>query len=130
MFRRIAFNQAGGYREKGMEPEDQLLFKKMLELKWQAKKAHNTRLEYRQHSDQQANIKKNSDRELLFYKSRVKELEKELHDWHRSYLYRIPRALKKMIPNKVKDFLRKIQSTIRKDGLARLLVRIFHSLRK
>ena len=128
MFRRTAFIQAGGYQEKVGTAEDHQLFLKLLNLGWLAKKVQGTMLEYRQHSNMQANIQKNSERQLLFYKARVHELERDLSNWHRSWTYRISRALKKMVPRKMKDLIRKIQATVRNQEMRPLPGKVWRAL--
>lgn len=76
MYARKAFNAAGGYlpRNPG-RPEDANIFKRMLNAGFTAMKAGNTWLEYRQHSDQQANIVSRTQGELEFYRAYSRRLE-------------------------------------------------------
>lgn len=54
MYRRLAFDQVGGYR-KSNGPEDHNLFKRMLQTGWQPFHVREALIEYRQHSTNQAN---------------------------------------------------------------------------
>ncbi len=77
MFRRTAFDEVGGYREVGNQPEDQNLFRRMLEAGWEAKKAP-TFLEYRQHSAEQANIRLDLARELQLFRRLARERARQI----------------------------------------------------
>ena len=57
MFRRQAWLDAGGYRELADCPEDFDLFRRILASGWRPKKATGTWLEYRHHSEEQANVR-------------------------------------------------------------------------
>lgn len=57
MYRRAAYQQAGGYR-RDIAPEDQSLFARILDAGWKAMLWDATSLEYRQHSKDQINQQK------------------------------------------------------------------------
>lgn len=71
MYRREAFNAVGGYKENGGKPEDHNLFLRIIKQGWSARKAEKTILEYRQHSEDQANIKVQMKAELNYYKKTI-----------------------------------------------------------
>lgn len=76
MYSRKAFDAVGGYLPRGAgRPEDANIFRRMLNAGFTAKKAENTWLEYRQHSDQQANIVSRTQGELEFYRAYSRRLE-------------------------------------------------------
>lgn len=56
MYRKEAFNAVGGYGTRAGVAEDQQFFSKILNNGWLAVKAKNVFLEYRQHSQDQANM--------------------------------------------------------------------------
>lgn len=76
MYSRRAFDTVGGYypRRPG-KPEDANLFRRMLRAGFRAQKAKETWLEYRQHSDAQANVVSRTQGELTFYKAYSRRLE-------------------------------------------------------
>lgn len=78
MYRREAFEEVGGYILNKEQPEDYNLFYRIVKLGWQIKKVNMAFLEYRQHSEEQANIRFITNRELYFYKSKMKEYQAEL----------------------------------------------------
>lgn len=71
MYRRTAFDQAGGYRESG-GPEDHHLFARMLALGWTATHVDAPLVDYRQHSSDQANTRLGLQIEL----ARLQQIEK------------------------------------------------------
>jgi glycosyltransferase involved in cell wall biosynthesis len=89
MYRRTAFEKAGGYVDNKYHPEDHNLFYRITSAGFSAKKAVNTTLEYRQHSTDQANNKFTSYATLMHYISRSKDLERELNEITNSSEYRI-----------------------------------------
>ena len=110
MYRRTAYDAVGGYKSSQEKPEDHGLFLRMVNAGWRACKATKTYLEYRQHSADQANTALNSYYELLFYKRKSHQLERELRDWRTNPL----RAFGKyLILPKVLTIYR----IIRKDGI-------------
>lgn len=70
LYRKKAFNDVKGYLNKKNTPEDQNLFTRIINKGWGAKRISEPLLEYRQHSDDQANIK-------LQNKIKINNLEKE-----------------------------------------------------
>lgn len=75
MYRREAFEDAGGYLQESTIPEDYNLFTRMIKQGWLAKKVNYPVLEYRQHSRDQANNKMISYAELAFYKDAYKRMD-------------------------------------------------------
>lgn len=67
LFRRSAFREVGGYRESA-RPEDWNLFRRMVEMGWEAVHCPHALLEYRQHSRQQANVRLESETALKYYR--------------------------------------------------------------
>jgi glycosyltransferase involved in cell wall biosynthesis len=67
MFKRTAYEQVNGYEQIEMLPEDFHLFSKIINQNWEAKKATKTTLLYRQHSEEQQNIKVNLSIQLKEY---------------------------------------------------------------
>ncbi|MDX6182228.1 glycosyltransferase [Flavobacterium sp. Fl-77] len=88
MFKRTAYDSVQGYIQSEM-PEDYNLFKRIVEKGWDAKKAKNTNLEYRQHSDSQANNVLSLQKLMLFYKDSYLSLKKEKNDYENSKVFRI-----------------------------------------
>jgi glycosyltransferase involved in cell wall biosynthesis len=93
MYKRRAYEEAGGYKKRTEAPEDWQLFRSMVKNGWSAKKLKNVYLEYRQHSAEQANMQflyfselsflreqfiKNSKRRDLVSDSEVIKLKKAL----------------------------------------------------
>lgn len=75
MYRYKAYKKVGGYMKKKDMPEDHSLFKRIIKDGWGAVRIPEPVLEYRQHSDEQANIKMATQAELNFYRSRTRQLE-------------------------------------------------------
>lgn len=67
LYRRVAYEDAGGYVSDG-NPDDYSLFLRMVRCGWKAKKIGGTVLEYRQHSENQVNRQR----------SRIEALEQEV----------------------------------------------------
>lgn len=82
MFKREAFNKAGGYK-KADDPEDHHLFTKIIEAGYTAIKEPKTFLEYRQHSAEQANNIASLHQQINFYKS----LSAEKNNFEKSRIY-------------------------------------------
>jgi glycosyltransferase involved in cell wall biosynthesis len=76
MYRRAAFVQAGGY-VKSNHPEDHHLFLRMINAGWEAFRCPELLLEYRQHSNEQANVQLNSGLELAYVRNQVRDLINE-----------------------------------------------------
>lgn len=74
MYRRVAFDQAGGYRASA-GPEDHHLFARMLAAGWQAVRVGAPLVEYRQHSTDQANTLLGLQLELV----RLQKVERLRH---------------------------------------------------
>ncbi len=68
MYRRKAYEEAGGYLETNL-PEDHSLFARMLENGWKAKLVDAYVLEYRQHSRDQINLLKTFEIENVYLRS-------------------------------------------------------------
>lgn len=109
MYRRGAFNEVGGYK-KAEGPEDHNLFLRIVERGWKAILCPDFLLEYRQHSDAQANTQLNLGLELAFYKKMFRHLmnEKKL----------IPETLKKISSlaneNKIEEAINILKNTFRR----------------
>jgi glycosyltransferase involved in cell wall biosynthesis len=73
MYRRVAYEQAGGYANENI-PEDMSLFARILEAGWKAKLVDDYILEYRQHSRNQQNMLKSLEFENTQLRSQVKDL--------------------------------------------------------
>lgn len=84
MFKRKAFQSVGGYIQTS-KAEDYNLFKRIVENGWDAKKAKNTNLEYRQHTLGQANNILSIQNRMLFYK----KLFLTKNNFEKSKLYKI-----------------------------------------
>jgi GT2 family glycosyltransferase len=76
MYRREAFLQVGGYL-KTDKPEDHHLFLRMVNAGWEAFRCPELLLEYRQHSNEQANVQLNLGLELAYLRSQVRGLTEE-----------------------------------------------------
>lgn len=85
VYSRTAFESVGGYHEKGSRPEDANLFRRMIRAGFTAAKAHGTWLEYRQHSDEQANIISRTQGELDFYRVYARRLEFKVKALEKSF---------------------------------------------
>ena len=92
MFRKIAFEEVGGYKERGGIPEDHSLFLRMVKKGWKAKRVPHPVLEYRQHSRFQTNIQLASWAELNFYKRKSEELQKILNEITSAKTFRVWQA--------------------------------------
>jgi len=77
MFRREAFDEAGGYVEREGKPEDYDLFLRIIDKGWRAEKAGLTGLEYRQHSKDQINLRLGMANLASHYYRQKKRLESE-----------------------------------------------------
>jgi glycosyltransferase involved in cell wall biosynthesis len=93
MFKREVFNQVGGYKKKEDSPEDYDLFTRIINSGYKAKKVKHTFLQYRQHSQEQANIQLGLQSALNFYMRRNKELEDELNSLKKSKAIKFIAAL-------------------------------------
>ena len=81
MYRRVAYQQAGGYRTEFL-PEDHSLFASMLEKGWKARLWDAASLEYRQHSKDQINYLKNNEVENVHLRQDNVHLRQEnAHLW-------------------------------------------------
>ena len=78
MYRRVAYDRVGGYEYKINEPEDYGLFRKMVFMGFDAKKAASTLLEYRQHSDDQVNERLGSYIYQQYLENRISDLTNEV----------------------------------------------------
>jgi len=74
MYRRIAYEQAGGYIEDELQ-EDAFLFARILDLNWQTKLVDEYILEYRQHSEKQLDIGKSLELENAHLKAELRNLK-------------------------------------------------------
>jgi GT2 family glycosyltransferase len=78
LYRRTAFEQAGGYREAAGVPEDFDLFLRMIALGWSARRCAGPLLEYRQHSSDQAQSRLVREEALNWYRRRITEADQKL----------------------------------------------------
>ena len=108
MYRRNVFHEVGGYRKTG-GPEDHDLFLRMIEQGWEALRCPTPLLEYRQHSNDQANVQVNHGLELAHLKKQMRllvddnlRLKAELNGIRASFSWEIleasRRVKKKIIP--------------------------------
>ena len=79
MYRRKAYNEAGGYSQ-GYLPEDNSLFARMLDHGWRAQLWDAASLEYRQHSRDQVNILKGYETESVYLRGRMHALIAQLSE--------------------------------------------------
>lgn len=77
MYRRIAYEQAGGYQRDNL-PEDHSIFTRMLDLGWKAKLWDATALEYRQHARDQINQLKMYEMENAYLRRDIAALRGEI----------------------------------------------------
>lgn len=80
MYRRVAFDQVGGYVEKLEVPEDYNFFLRMTNKGWGAKRVGEPLLEYRQHSTEQANHRMISLSEVSYYRNLNQTLKQVLEE--------------------------------------------------
>lgn len=78
LYRKSAFVEVDGYYDEEHIPEDYNLFFRMIKSGWSAKRVPLPILEYRQHSNDQANIKLRSLTELNHYKKMNRTLSEQL----------------------------------------------------
>jgi hypothetical protein len=78
MYRRSAYNQAGGYRRDGL-PEDQSTFARMLDQGWKARLWDAPSLEYRQHSKDQINQLKTYEMENTYLRKECVRLQDQVN---------------------------------------------------
>lgn len=122
MYKRTAYESAGGYKTITDRPEDHNLFLGIVSKGSGAKRVPEAVLEYRQHGKEQANIEYATQATLQFYQSRYHDLEKQLNEaineleriksskfWKLLYLYKDP---KRAIPNYIRKFKNKINSKV------------------
>ena len=112
LFSKDAFEQVGGYSKSKNRAEDHNLFYGMISNGYDAIKAHDTLLEYRQHSESQENTKLISIAELDFYKKKSRKLEDEINAikslkfWKAYILYKYPKVtIKKQIKKLLSKFI-------------------------
>jgi hypothetical protein len=87
MYRRSAFEMAGGYVKVANTPEDYGLFHRMIIRDgWQAKRVPLPLLEYRQHSRDQTNVQLKSAADMQFYKDQfqyVRSQHQQLQEYYK-----------------------------------------------
>ena len=76
MYRRVAYEQAGGYLQEN-KPEDHSLFARMLDVGWQACLWDVAALEYRQHSNDQINHLKTYEMENAYLRKVITALNQK-----------------------------------------------------
>lgn len=78
IFRKKAFDDVGGYGSREEGAEDKVLFRKILHQGWLAEKAEGVYLEYRQHSNEQANLQFSYFSELKFLREENQKQRKRI----------------------------------------------------
>jgi glycosyltransferase involved in cell wall biosynthesis len=81
MYRRVAYEQAGGYSED-IYPEDHSLFTRILMSGWKAELCNDYILEYRQHSKDQANALKNFEIMNVHLRTYLQQHKVEIESLH------------------------------------------------
>lgn len=87
---RSAFDDVGGYQLHEHRPEDANLFKRMIKAGYTARKASGTWLEYRQHSEEQANAASRASAQLEFHRLYAKRLELKIRVLERAFGFLSP----------------------------------------
>lgn len=123
MFRRICFEQVGGYQLNPTKPEDYNLFLRIVQSGYKIKKANKTILHYRQHSLDQANHAFGAQILVNLYMVKIKELEKELQFLRR---YKIVQAISFIF--RMKNNMGKVVRHSNQHGLNKTLRKIFSKL--
>ena len=77
MYRRSVFEEVGGY-QKTDGPEDHNLFSRMTKAGWDAVLVPEYLLEYRQHSNEQANTTLNTEMEVAHYRRALRKQNEEM----------------------------------------------------
>ncbi|MGQ9693176.1 MAG: glycosyltransferase [Thermodesulfobacteriota bacterium] len=123
MYRRLAFNEVGGYKKTG-GPEDHNLFFRIIKQGWKAVLCPDFLLEYRQHSNSQANTHLNLGHELAFVKRQLKLREAQIIDYDHKLRYLLQEkkitseALEKVSflakENKIEEAIKVLENTFRK----------------
>ena len=111
LFRKQAFDEVGGYKETNVA-EDYNLFKRMLNAGWMAAKA-STNLEYRQHSEGQANNISVLNNKLQFYKRAHQKVLREKQQLENSKGFKYYVKAKKILKF-IKKNIKKPQNIIKK----------------
>lgn len=75
LYRRSAFEQAGGYQDRTDRAEDHALFTRMISAGWSARRVAEPLLEYRQHSEMQDSIALGTHLELRHLRKKAARLE-------------------------------------------------------
>lgn len=119
MFKREAYDLVGGYQKKEDIPEDYDLFMRIIKKGYRTQKAKRTYLQYRQHSEEQANIKLGVQLTLNLYRIRNKELEDELNFLKQSKVIRLVSLI-----HSTKRKAIKLLSYYNKNGLKATLKRL------
>lgn len=88
MFKRTAYDQVGGYQHSATA-EDYNLFRSIVTKGWDIKKVKATNLEYRQHSQGQANSLLSLQNRMLFYKKSFLQLRQSKNSFESSKLYKV-----------------------------------------
>lgn len=114
LFRRKAFDRAGGYRVAD-QPEDWSLFRDMVKSGWSAVRCPWPLLEYRQHSAEQANNRLISQTELQYYKEAYHQLEAEVRRIKSTWSWRITSPLRAGW-NLPRNAMRKIRNFLNSKG--------------
>lgn len=94
MYRRIAYDQAGGYVRED-KPEDHSLFARMLDLGWKARLWDSTSLEYRQHSNDQINHLKIYELENTYLRKELTSLRTDKAALHNDLQHVVEKLMEK-----------------------------------
>lgn len=120
MYRRAAFDQIGGYVSRTNQMvDDHHFFWRMIDAGWAASRVAEPLLEYRQHSNDQANTKAFTAAELHYYRSHYRDLERQLTTIHSSKfwkvwrLYHEPSGRKRMVWQLCKSFAFKVAAKVK-----------------
>ncbi|WP_162141672.1 glycosyltransferase [Pedobacter heparinus] len=123
MFRRICYEQVGGYQSNPTVPEDYNLFFSIVKSGYQIKKANKTVLHYRQHSPDQANHVFGAQVLVNIYMIKIKELETELRFLRK---YKIVQAIS--FAFRIKNNTRKLIRYSNQHGMGKTIRKVFSRL--
>ncbi len=128
MYRRIAYEQAGGYQQ-GLLPEDNSLFARILDKGWKARLWGEYALEYRQHAKDQLNYLKGYEIENVYLRAKVKQLHSHI-DQLTEELNRIHLSIDWRLANKIGQLRGSLAPAgSRREDLLRTGFRILNSIR-
>jgi glycosyltransferase involved in cell wall biosynthesis len=129
MYRRAAYEQAGGYQQ-GLLPEDNSLFARMLDQGWKAQLWDEYALEYRQHAKDQLNFLKGYEIENVYLRAQLKQTRLQIENLTEQ-LNRIHLSIDWRIAQKINQLRGKVAPAgSRREGLLRFWFRILNGLRQ